>query len=183
QGWGVPGALYFELPVVNLAAAGRSTRSYIRDGHWARVLKSVQPGDFVVMEFGHNDGAPLVAFGARGTLPGVGNATQTVAVNGVEEVVHTFGYYLNRMSEDVKALNATPIISSMTPRLNFANGVEVVGEDHVTWASETAAASGIHYIDHNLYTAEAYTALGENATTALFVDRTHTDSAGAVYAA
>ncbi|RKO86356.1 SGNH hydrolase-type esterase domain-containing protein [Blyttiomyces helicus] len=83
QGWGVPGALYFELPVVNLAAAGRSTRSYIRDGHWARVLKSVQ--------FGHNDGAPLVAFGARGTLPGVGNATQTVAVNGVEEVVHTFG--------------------------------------------------------------------------------------------
>jgi rhamnogalacturonan acetylesterase len=46
--------------VVNDATAGRSARSYTREGRFAAVAKVVKPGDWVIIEFGHNDGgSPL----------------------------------------------------------------------------------------------------------------------------
>ncbi len=43
------------VPVINLAKNGRSSRSFIREGLWMELLAKSAPGDFVVLEMGHND--------------------------------------------------------------------------------------------------------------------------------
>src|SRR5215470_3701125 len=73
QGWGDPIADYFDqakLRVVNRARGGRSSRTFQTEGLWDQVLKELKPGDFVLMQFGHNDGAPIDDEKARGSLPG-----------------------------------------------------------------------------------------------------------------
>jgi len=57
-GWGMIFQDYFDpqfVSVHNHAMNGRSTKSFISEGRWATVLKSVQPGDYVFIQFGHND--------------------------------------------------------------------------------------------------------------------------------
>lgn len=44
------------LTVTNLARGGRSARSYTREGLWETLVSQIQPGDYVIIEFGHNDG-------------------------------------------------------------------------------------------------------------------------------
>jgi hypothetical protein len=53
--WGFPFQNYINLKVVNLARGGRSARSYIREGLWASLVTQIDAGDYVIMEFGHND--------------------------------------------------------------------------------------------------------------------------------
>jgi lysophospholipase L1-like esterase len=58
-GWGMPFARYFDNSVVveNRARAGRSTRTFISEGLWKKVEDSLSPGDYVLIQFGHNDEA------------------------------------------------------------------------------------------------------------------------------
>ena len=61
-GWGEPLVDYFDpakINVVNRAVGGLSSRTYLTMGHWDRVLAMLKPGDFVMMQFGHNDDGPL----------------------------------------------------------------------------------------------------------------------------
>jgi len=57
RGWGQLLPLYFKDPnrVVNYAANGRSTKSFIDEGRWEKVRRALQPGDWLVIQFGHND--------------------------------------------------------------------------------------------------------------------------------
>src|ERR1700760_697981 len=55
QGWGYFIGEYLSIPIVNLARNGRSTRSFRREGLWAELLKQTSPGDFIIIEMGHND--------------------------------------------------------------------------------------------------------------------------------
>ena len=55
QGWGHFLGEYVTVPVVNKAKNGRSTRSFIREGLWTQLLALSSPGDFIVIEMGHND--------------------------------------------------------------------------------------------------------------------------------
>lgn len=57
RGWGMAvGPLLREPAVVkNHAASGRSTKSFIDEGRWAKVLAALQAGDFVIIQFAHND--------------------------------------------------------------------------------------------------------------------------------
>jgi lysophospholipase L1-like esterase len=56
-GWGMPFSYFFDSSVVvdNRAKNGRSTRTFISEGLWSSVVDHIQPGDYVFMEFGHND--------------------------------------------------------------------------------------------------------------------------------
>lgn len=45
------------LKVVNLARGGRSARSYTREGLFDALVQQIDAGDYVVIEFGHNDGS------------------------------------------------------------------------------------------------------------------------------
>jgi lysophospholipase L1-like esterase len=57
KGWGQVLPLYFDenVRVENHALNGRSTKSFIDEGHWEKVRNRIQPGDYVIIEFGHND--------------------------------------------------------------------------------------------------------------------------------
>lgn len=57
RGWGQVLPLFFteRVQVINHAMNGRSTKSFIDEGRWARVLNLLQPGDYVFIQFGHND--------------------------------------------------------------------------------------------------------------------------------
>ena len=57
KGWGQVFPLYFKegIKIENHAVNGRSTKSFIDEGRWDSVLEKIKPGDYVIMEFGHND--------------------------------------------------------------------------------------------------------------------------------
>ena len=58
-GWGTPFAYFFDSTVVveNHARGGRSTRTFISENRWEAVLNNLQEGDYVFIQFGHNDEA------------------------------------------------------------------------------------------------------------------------------
>src|ERR1700761_6226786 len=56
-GWGMPFEHFFDSTIVvdNRAKNGRSTKSFIAEGLWAKVFDELQEGDYVLIQFGHND--------------------------------------------------------------------------------------------------------------------------------
>ena len=58
-GWGMPFVYFFDSTVTvdNRARGGRSTRTFISEGRWQPIADSMQEGDYVLMQFGHNDEA------------------------------------------------------------------------------------------------------------------------------
>src|SRR5678815_2112303 len=57
-GWGEMLQQYFDpakVKVDNRALNGRSTKSFVDEGHWQKIMNAVKKGDFVFIEFGHND--------------------------------------------------------------------------------------------------------------------------------
>ncbi len=122
RGWGEQiGAMFdpAKVRVENRARGGRSSRTFISEGLWDAILADAKPGDFVLIQMGHNDGGPVNDnFRARGSLPGVGNETEEIdnLLTGKHEVVHTYGWYLRKYVRDAKAKGMTPILLSPVPR-------------------------------------------------------------------
>src|SRR5689334_20610681 len=74
-GWGTLIADLFDstkISVSNNAMAGRSTRTFVKEGRWDKVLSSLKEGDYVLMQFGHNEGSrpDTTRAGYRGVLRG-----------------------------------------------------------------------------------------------------------------
>jgi lysophospholipase L1-like esterase len=185
-GWGDPIAGYFDkskITVVNRALGGRSSRTYLTEGLWAKVLADMKAGDFVLMQFGHNDGGSLTQGRGRASIKGNGEETQEVTdeKTGRKEVVHTYGWYLRKYVADAKASGATPIVLSQIPR-NMWKGEKVLraSNDYGKWAAEAAKDLGAAFIDLNELVAARYEAMGEAKVKAFFPgDHTHTNAAGA----
>jgi lysophospholipase L1-like esterase len=59
-GWGMPFVFFWDSTVAvdNRAMNGRSTRTFIEEGRWDPVVNAMQPGDYVFVQFGHNDEVP-----------------------------------------------------------------------------------------------------------------------------
>ena len=57
RGWGMmlPGFFSEDIRVDNHAANGRSSKSFITEGRWEKVISQVKKGDYVFIQFGHND--------------------------------------------------------------------------------------------------------------------------------
>jgi len=187
MGWGtVLGAEFDEskIRVENRALGGRSSRSYLREGLWDKVLAEIQPGDFVVMQFGHNDNGPFDDAKARASIKGNGDETREVTIKGTaaKETVHSYGWYLRRYIADAKAKGATPVVCSLIPRNIWQNGKVVrAAGDFCLWAREAAQQGGAYFVDLNQIIADRYDALGEEQVQPLFTpaDHTHTSPAGA----
>jgi len=184
-GWGEPLAAFFDktkINVVNRAIGGRSSRTYLTQGHWDRVLALMKPGDFVVMQFGHNDGGAINDTSrARGTIKGIGEETQEIdnLLTKQHEVVHTYGWYLRKFIADTKAKGAVPIICSPVPRKIWRDG-KIVRDDYAKLAAEVAKAEGAAFVDLNEIIARKYEELGQEKVEPLFADEhTHTTLAGA----
>ena len=181
-GWGNPIGAYFDrakINVENQALGGTSSRTYQTAGHWDRVLALVKPGDFVMMQFGHNDGGGAAK---RGSLRGNGEETQDVAADGQSETVHTYGWYLRKYIADTKAKGATPIVCSLIPRNDWTDGkVKRAEGSYGTWAKEAAEQGGALFIDLNGLIANRYDELGQDTVKPFFPkDHLHTGWRGAV---
>ncbi|TVY38922.1 Rhamnogalacturonan acetylesterase, partial [Lachnellula cervina] len=80
EGWGVYLPYSLTLTVVNDAIAGRSARSYTDEGRFTTLANTVSSGDFVIIEFGHNDGGSLTPTdNGRSDCVGSGSETCTTA--------------------------------------------------------------------------------------------------------
>jgi lysophospholipase L1-like esterase len=192
-GWGAPMEYYFDrakINVVNRALGGTSSRSFF-NGNWPAVLAGVKPGDFVIMQFGHNDnnGVFTDAGGYRASLNGTGSETEDVTNrSGQPETVHTFGWYLQQYIEQTVAKGATPIVCSLIPRKIWANGQIVRANatyfPYADWAADVAKKENAAFVDLNAITARKYNALGADKVEPLFVptpsEHTHTNWYGAV---
>jgi len=191
QGWGDPLVAEFDparIEVVNRAIGGRSSRTFLTEGRWEAILAHLAPGDFVLMQFGHNDGGEMFeGKRPRASIRGIGEETETgtVALTGKEETVHSFGWYLRKYCREAKARGATPIVASLIPRNRRDDEGRIVRSDgdYAGWARQAAEQAGARFIDFNGVLAERYDRLGEEETDALFAmpDRTHTSPAGARY--
>jgi len=186
-GWGGIIDAYFntEINIENHALGGTSSRTFQTRGLWKQVLDSLKPGDFVIMQFGHNDGGPLDDTArARGTIKGTGSESREIynPILKKQEVVHTYGWYIGRFIQEAKAKGAVPIVCSLVPRNIWGNGkVKRNTEDYAKWAEEAAKKYGAFFIDLNKITADKYDAMGQGQVKALFpVDHTHTGRKGAV---
>jgi lysophospholipase L1-like esterase len=193
QGWGTPIASLCDpakLDVQNKARGGRSSRTYYTEGLWDDVAKQLKPGDFVLMQFGHNDGGNVANDPkGRASLKGTGEETQEVVLdekaggNGKKQTVHSYGWYLRKFIEDSKMHGATPIVLSPVPRDMWKEcKVLRASNDYGKWAGEVAKAQGVPFIDLNEIIAAKYEKLGQEKVTADYfttVDHTHTSPAGA----
>ena len=177
-GWGAVANTVFDtskIDLVNAAMAGRSCRSYLKEGRWDRVYNSLQPGDYVLIAFGHNDigeidrpkyrGAIASAKdtchvyrmqAARGSTTTQNVIDQKLKVTGTYEgdyeVVYSFGWYLKKFIQDVREKGATPILVSLTPRNEWKDGkIERRNETYGKWYREVAQETGCEFVDlHNI---------------------------------
>ena len=155
-GWASQAATVFDeskITLINAGRAGRSTRTFIKEGLWERVYDSLQPGDFVTIQFGHNDICPITDAKGRGVIPGTADTLHVYQMdNGTYEVVYSFGWYLKKMIDDCREKGATPILVSLTPRNEWPGGkVERRDDSYGRWYREVVAETGVEFIDmHNI---------------------------------
>src|SRR5450759_1200361 len=106
RGWADPFGDYFDqgkAHTVNRARAGRSSRTFVTEGLWEKVRAELKPGDYVFIQFGHNDGSAPDKDRARGSLPGLGEESQEFTLpNGSQETVYTFGHYIRQFIGETK---------------------------------------------------------------------------------
>jgi len=173
-----------KINVVNRAVGGTSSRSFINEGYWDAVLALAKKGDFVMMQFGHNDnGSPTNPPPGRASLKGAGEETVEAKIPGTDktETVHTYGWYLRKYISDARAHGMTPIVCSLIPRKFWKDGKVVRNKNTFAgWAEQVAHDTGAPFVDLNEIIASRYDALGEEKVNALFADpHTHTTEAGA----
>lgn len=187
-GWGALADKVFDTrkcTPYNAAMAGRSTRSYIREGRWEKVYNSLQPGDYVLIEFGHNDICPITDVKERGVIPGTADTSHVYRMekDGRYEVVYSFGWYLKKMIDDTREKGATPILVSLTTRNEWKNGkVERRNDTYGKWYREVVKETGVEFLDlHNIIADYLDKHYKDKASAAAYFnhDHTHTSLKGA----
>jgi len=188
MGWGTMIDAYFDttkLSVRNHAIGGRSSRTFITEGRWTTILNTLKKGDFVIMQFGHNDASPLDDTArARGTIKGVGDDSTEIynPIRKIREVVHSFGWYMRKYIRETKEKGATPIVCSLVPRNNWKDGkVGRSSDSWALWARQAAEKEGALFINLGDLISDQYDAMGADKVKQFFqADNTHTNKDGAI---
>ena len=189
RGWGQELAQFFDLSkinVVNRAIGGRSSRTFQYEGRWDKLLSELKKGDFVVLQFGHNDVGQYddPKSKDRPSLHSEGEETaEATRLDGKKEIVHSFGWYMRKYGNDVRERGAMMIFCSMVPHKDWDGGriVRKEREKWVKWTANAAAATDAAYIDLNEIVALEFERLGPDKVAPLFGDaRTHSTPAGAL---
>jgi lysophospholipase L1-like esterase len=117
-GWGSLLHTHFDttkIAIRNHAIGGRSSRTFITEERWSRIMKELKKGDYVLIQFGHNDGGALDDTArTRGTIKGIGNDSVEIynPIRKIREVVHTYGWYMRKYVNDTYEKGAIPVICS-----------------------------------------------------------------------
>jgi lysophospholipase L1-like esterase len=186
-GWGERIQPFFDtnkINVVNHAIGGRSARTYFNEGRWQKVADTLKPGDFVIIQFGHNDQGRIGDPTMKGRPDGKGIGDETVEdakPDGTKELVHTFGWYMAKFATEAKARGATAIICSPIPHKqrwetgrDFANIAD--------WDAQVATNTGALFFDLTMVVTDAYKKVGKEKVETFFADKgTHTGDVGAQF--
>jgi rhamnogalacturonan acetylesterase len=186
-GWGSFMNEHFDtskISIRNHAIGGRSSRTFITEGRWDKILVNLKKGDYVIMQFGHNDAGPLDDTArARGTIRGIGEESKEIynPIMKKQEVVHSYGWYMRKYIRESKDKGAIPIVCSPIPRNDWKDGKVIRStESYAKWSKEVAEAEGAYFIDLNDLVALKYEAMGAEKVKPFFpVDHTHTNIDGA----
>ncbi len=189
RGWGQDLGRFFDpakINVVNRAIGGRSTRTFMSDGRWQAIVDELKAGDWVIIQFGHNDVGRLGVEGKfRGTLKGVGDETEDVTKpDGGVETVHSYGWYLKTFARTARAKGANVILCSPIPHKKFDAADKPVRDwkEYRAWVAECAKAEGVYYVDLCELIARGYDKLKKEEIEAFFADKgTHTNAAGSLF--
>jgi lysophospholipase L1-like esterase len=200
-GWGDHFAPLFDTTKINIAnraVAGRSSRSYYNEGLWDKVLSEMKPGDYVLIQMGHNDGGtttPQTDTKARNSYKGIGEETAEYTLpkpfttgplaGQTTETIHTYGWYLRKYIADTRAKGATPILLTVTIRNIWTPGPD--GKPHIErdmgfrdFEYQIGAAEHVPVVDMATVAADGWETLGPEKTATYFpIDHTHTSPAGA----
>ena len=138
RGWGMALQCFFDdnILVDNHAVNGRSSLSFINEGRWDKVLEKMKPGDYVIIQFGHNDEkAPK----DRHTDPG-----------------STFDYNLAKYVRETREHGGIPVLMNCVVRRNFAKVAPKNDDDeklrNTTFADGAKLVEGDSLVDtHGLY--------------------------------
>ena len=188
-GWGDALVGHFDparIEVNNRAIGGRSSRTFFTEGRWDAVMAHLQPGDFVLMQFGHNDGGAVNDEHSRASLRGNGEDTLAIirSTDQQAETVQSYGWYLRKFITGAKTKGATPIVVSLIPRNIWKDGKIARSDDGFgAWAKQAAAQERVAFIDFNHLLADRFDTLGQEKAAGLFAaaDHTHTSPAGAAF--
>lgn len=139
RGWGMALQCFFDdtfIRVDNHAVNGRSSKSFIDEGRWQKVLDKIQPGDYVIIQFGHNDEKPKPD---RHTDPG-----------------STFDYNLAKFVRETREKGGIPVLMNAVVRRNFAKKAVKNDDDealrNTTFKDAPQQMEGDSLIDtHGLY--------------------------------
>lgn len=152
MGWGTPFTTFFDssVRIENHAKNGRSTKSFMEEGRWEAVLKALKAGDYVFIQFGHNDEVPSKA--GRYTTP------------------EQFQENLRKYVADSRAQRAHPVLLTPVTRRSF-DSTGVLQDTHAEYAGlvrEVAAAEKVPLIDMTRKSMELVSTWGEEKSVLLF---------------
>jgi lysophospholipase L1-like esterase len=155
MGWGQPFGTYFNAScatVVDKALSGRSSKSFFDEGAWAPVKNALKSGDYVFIQFGHND--------EKNEEPTLFTDPQT-----------TYKQFLTTYVTDTRAKMATPILLTSINRNNWSTGT-TVKDTHGAYppaVRELAASLKVDLIDLTALTKTYFERIGQAETAKLFL--------------
>ena len=125
RGWGMALQCYFDDNIVvdNHAVNGRSSLSFLNEGRWDKVLEKMKPGDYVIIQFGHNDEKKPAD---RHTDPG-----------------STFDYNLAKYVRETRERGGIPVLMNCVVRRNFAKVAPANDDDEKVRTSTFKDAKGL----------------------------------------
>ena len=126
-GWGMPLVTFFDSTVVvdNRAKNGRSTRTFLAENRWQPVVDALRPGDYVFIQFGHNDEA--TQYPDRYTPPA------------------DYRRNLGRFVADAQARQARPVLLTPITRRKF-DAAGHVPETHAAYSAATRAVAAEYHV-------------------------------------
>jgi len=152
-GWGMPFVYFWDstVRIENLAKNGRSTKSFISERLWQKVADNVQEGDYVFIQFGHNDEAKEK--GERYATP------------------DTFRMNLTKFIIETKAKKAIPVLITPVSRRRFdESGTAIEShKEYSAYVKEVADKEKVFFIDLDTKSREMYQRMGKENSRLLFL--------------
>lgn len=129
RGWGMMLKNFFTEDVIvdNHALNGRSSKSFISEGHWQKVVEKIKPGDYVFIQFGHNDEKDDPK---RHTDPGT-----------------TFDENLRKFVKETRMRGGIPVLFNSVVRRIFTNSTTAVADDDTRSNSSAGLVEGDTLVD------------------------------------
>lgn len=152
-GWGMPFVHFWDstIQVNNLAKNGRSTKTFINEGLWQQVVDGAGVGDYVFIQFGHNDESKEKV--ERYTNP------------------QEFKSNLTKFVRETRALKAIPILLTPVSRRKF-DEAGIAQETHKIYSqlvNEVAAEENVLFVDLDTKSRALYQEFGKDNSTLLFL--------------